>query len=94
MKISGKVSEVAGGDDVDLQGFTYAHDQIDFAGTPIINGTVVAANQADTVSPGGLNLVPLDNDGFMNISGNATIISNNGNDGKGVVTVAWREVRQ
>jgi len=92
IKISGRLD--TGSDDLVSEGLIYAHHQINFAGTPTINGTVVAANQADTVSPGGLNLVQLDNDGFMNISGNATIISNNGNDGKGVVTVAWREVRQ
>jgi Tfp pilus assembly protein PilX len=92
VKISGKLD--TGSDDLESEGLIYAHHQIDFSGTPVINGSVVAANQADTNSPGGLNLVPLDSAGYMNISGNATIISNSGNNGNGIVTISWREVRQ
>jgi hypothetical protein len=73
IKISGRLD--TGSDDLVSEGLVYAHHQIDFAGTPTINGTVVAANQADTASPSGLNLVPLDSDGYMSIRGNATIMA-------------------
>jgi hypothetical protein len=91
IKISGKLD--TGSDDLESEGLIYAHHQIDFAGTPIINGTVIAANQADTNSPGAFNLVPLES-GFMNIHGNVTIISNNSNAGGGASVINWREVRQ
>jgi Tfp pilus assembly protein PilX len=91
IKISGKLD--TGSDDLESEGLVYAHHQINFAGTPTINGTVVAANQADTNSPGGSNLVPLES-GYMNISGNATIISNSSSASNGVTVINWREVRQ
>jgi hypothetical protein len=91
VKISGRLD--TGSDDLESEGFIYAHHQVNFAGTPVINGTVVAANQADTNSPGGMNLVPLDN-GYMNITGNATIISNNSNTSGGVTVFNWREIRK
>ncbi|HXG85496.1 MAG TPA: pilus assembly PilX N-terminal domain-containing protein [Pyrinomonadaceae bacterium] len=91
IKIAGKLD--TGSDDLESEGLIYAHHQIDFAGTPAINGSVVAANQADTNSPGDFNLVPLDS-GFMNIRGNPTIISNNTGGDNPVITFAWREVRQ
>jgi Tfp pilus assembly protein PilX len=91
VKISGKLD--TGSDDLESEGFIYAHHQIDFAGTPIINGTVVAANQADTNSPGGFNLVPLES-GYMHIHGNVTVISNNSNAAGGVTVVNWREIRK
>lgn len=91
LKISGKLTEVSV-DDLEVDGITYALHQIDFSGTPTMRGTVIAANQADTDSPGGFNLVPLDS-GFMKISGNPTIISDNNNVG-GITNLSWREVRR
>lgn len=92
LKISGKLTEVDV-DDLELSGITYAHHQIDFSGTPVLNGTVIAANQADTNSPiCGCNLVPLVS-GFMNISGNPTIISENNNLTTKVSILSWREIR-
>lgn len=91
IKITGRLT-TSSTDDVELEGITYAHHQINFSGTPTFKGPVIAANQADTVSPGGSNLVPLDS-GYMNISGNATIIVDS-NAPRGVKNLSWREVRQ
>jgi Tfp pilus assembly protein PilX len=92
LKLTGKLTQ-AEVDDLEVDGFNYALHQIDFAGTPVIRGSVVAANQADTNSPGcSCNLVPLDS-GFMNIRGNATIISDGINTSGGVAIKSWREVR-
>ncbi len=75
-------------------GLYYAHDQINFSGTPNIAGQVVAANLADIPypNPGGTNLVPLAAGGYMNISGNPQITWSGG----GMVAIAqlqWRECR-
>jgi len=91
LKISGRLTEVSV-EDLEMDGITYALHQIDFSGTPTIRGAVVAANQADTPSPGGINLVPLEA-GFMKISGNVRIIAD-GNNGGGLNTLNWREVRR
>jgi Tfp pilus assembly protein PilX len=92
IKLSGKFSETEIAD-LELEGFTYAHHQIDFSGTPTLRGSVVAANQGDTASPGGINLVPLDS-GWMKISGNPTIISDTGVVFTfGSQILSWREVR-
>lgn len=92
LKLTGKLTQ-AEVDDLELDGFTYAGHQIDFSGTPVLRGSVVAANQADTNSPGcNCNLVPLEN-GFMNIHGNPTIIVNGSNSGGGVMVRSWREIR-
>lgn len=93
MKLSGKFSleEIA---DLEVEGFTYAHHQIDFSGTPTLRGSVIAANQADTNSPGcGCNLVQLDSSGAMNIRGNPTLISEGNGSGGGITVRSWREVR-
>jgi Tfp pilus assembly protein PilX len=92
IKLSGKFSETEIAD-LNLEGFTYAHHQIEFSGTPTLRGSVVAANQGDTNSPGGINLVPLDS-GWMKISGNPTIVSETRvviNSGAQILS--WREVR-
>ena len=91
IKISGKLTTAAS-DELELEGITYARDQINFSGTPILKGPVIAANQADLNSPGNFNLVPLDS-GYMNISGNATIIVDS-NEAVGLTNHNWREVRQ
>ena len=91
LKISGKLTEVSV-DDLEMDGITYARDQIDFSGNPTFRGNVIAANQSDGQSPGGFNLVPLDG-GYMKISGNPTIIVNGTSSG-GVTSLSWREVRR
>jgi hypothetical protein len=90
LRITGKLNTEA--DDLETGGISYAHHQINFSGTPTLRGPVIAANQADTVSPGGTNFVPLIS-GFMSISGNPTIIVDSITPG-GVKTLSWREVRQ
>lgn len=92
LKLSGKLTQTEV-DDLEVAGFNYAHHQIDFSGTPVIRGSVIAANQADTDSPGcSCNIVPLES-GYMNIRGNPTLIVN-GNGGIGGLTIqSWREVR-
>jgi Tfp pilus assembly protein PilX len=92
LKISGKLTEVDV-DDLELEGISYARDQIDFAGTPVINGTVIAANQSDADSPiCGCNFVPLES-GYMNLRGNPTIISDGTGSAIKVSILSWREVR-
>lgn len=90
LKIAGRL--ISGSDDLELEGITYALHQIEFSGTPILKGPVVAANQADTNSPGGFNLVPLVA-GFMVITGNPTI-SVDGRYGGKVNSLTWREIRR
>lgn len=92
IKLSGKFT--ADADDLEAEGLTYAHHQIDFAGTPTLTGMVIAANQADTNSFGcSCNLVPLES-GWMKINGNPTIISDGGNTvNQAAKIVSWREVR-
>lgn len=91
IKLSGKLTAISV-EDLELDGITYALHQIDFSGTPTLRGSVIAANQADTVSPGGFNLVPLDS-GYMKITGNPTIIVDGSISGA-VKNLSWREVRR
>jgi hypothetical protein len=69
----------------------YAGHQVDIAGTPVINGQVLAANLADTNYPGG-NLVQLNASGQMDITGTPTI-NFNGNGLVATVPMSWRECR-
>ncbi|MDA2925005.1 hypothetical protein MYX65_10220, partial [Acidobacteria bacterium AH-259-L09] len=55
------------------KGVFYAGHQIGFSGNPEIVGQVIAASQDDKKFQGTNNLIKLDSDGFMEISGNATI---------------------
>ena len=91
IKLSGKLTAVSV-EDLELDGITYALHQVDFSGTPTLRGPVIAANQADTLSPGGFNLVPLES-GYMKITGNPTFIVD-GSIGGGVTNMSWREVRR
>lgn len=72
----------------------YARHQIDLAGTPNIDGQLMAANVADTAFPvgTGTNLVPLNGAGQMVITGNATI-SFGGNGAQALRALQWRECR-
>lgn len=72
----------------------YAAHQIDVAGTPLINGQVIALNQADTPYPaaGGTNLVQLNNAGQMVFSGSPTI-NFAGNGMQSLRARQWRECR-
>jgi hypothetical protein len=71
----------------------YALHQVEIAGTPIINGQVLAANLADTgYPPGNSNLVQLNAAGQMQISGTPTI-NFNGNGLVATVPMSWRECR-
>jgi hypothetical protein len=94
---------IIAGTDIDMSGsqnnagyggLYYAQDQIDVSGTPTINGQLVAANVADVPYPasGGSNLVPLDSNGRMVLSGNPTVTWNGG----GMVAaglLSWHECR-
>jgi hypothetical protein len=71
----------------------YAAHQVDIAGTPVINGQVLAANLADTTyPPGNMNLVELNSSGQMDITGTPTI-NFNGNGLVATVPMSWRECR-
>lgn len=72
----------------------YARHQIDLAGTPTINGQLMALNQADTAFPAGTgtNLVPLNAAGQMVITGNATV-NFAGNGAQAMRALTWRECR-
>ncbi len=94
ISLKGKITTGHSTDDLEAEGLVYAHHQIGFVGSPTIRGKVIAANVADTVSPGSYNLVPLDSGGYMELNGNVTIISNTTSTGNGIKTISWREVRQ
>lgn len=96
---------VIAGTDIDLgatvsntyTGLFYAQDQIDIAGTPTINGQLVAANHDDLPYPGPAtnpnhNPVKLDSAGRMVLSGNPGV-NYNGNGMQSVVPLSWRECR-
>lgn len=77
-------------------GLFYAGHQIDFSGNPLLTGQVVAQDIADTsppYDPGGKNLITRDADGFMSISGNATIIYTQVGAIKRLDPGGWRECR-
>lgn len=95
LRITGRLeTDTTSEDDLEAEGIIYAHHQIDFAGSPTIRGNVIAANQADTDSPGGTNLVTL-NSGAMVIRAAPRIISNqNPSPDNGITTLSWREVRR
>jgi hypothetical protein len=76
-------------------GLYYAHDQLDIAGSPTINGQIVAANLQDVFYPsttGQVNNIVQLNGGQMELTGNPTITFG----GNGLVAArmtAWRECR-
>ena len=75
------------------QALHYAHHQIKFNGNPNICGQVIAVDDADTPIYGSNNLVELDGDGYMEVSGNVTITYNGGGGFAGLLISGWREVR-
>lgn len=93
---------VVAGTDIRLRGTStqvggalyYARHQVDLAGTPTINGQLMALNQADTAFPvgTGTNLVPLNAAGQMVITGNATV-NFAGNGAQALRALTWRECR-
>jgi hypothetical protein len=87
LEINGALSQV-------FNGLYYAKHQVDVTGTPVFNGQLLAANAADTrYGPANnVNLVQLDNQGRMEISGNPTINFNGGGI-VGTRATAWRECR-
>ncbi len=85
-----------GSGETNFQGIHYAGHQVDFRGNPSIDGVVIAANQADSGSPGcGCNIVQRDSDGFVKITHQPTITYNGGLFGgvEGLTLISWREVR-
>ena len=92
-----KVNGNPGFGENNYQGILYAYHQIDFSGNPAINGAVIAANQADTNSPGcGCNFIPRESGDFIKISGNPTINYDGSlfaSGSSGVSMISWREVR-
>ena len=93
--VAGTDLKISGNPGTTYEGIHYAGHQIGFSGNPNINGQVFANNQDDTPypNPGGINLIVLDADGFMSISGNPTI-NYSGTGGAVAVTKAgWRECR-
>lgn len=78
-----------------FEGRHYAGHQISLSGNPSINGNLIAANLADTASPGGTNFIQLSS-GFMEISGNAKItynLSSGGGSSSTAAVINWREIR-
>jgi len=94
--MAGTDIELSGSPSQTFLGLFYAGHQIDIAGTPTINGQVMARNAADTPYPVGAaatnNLVQLNGAGQMVLSGNATI-NFAGNGVQSVRAQAWRECR-
>lgn len=88
-----RISGNPGAGEINFQGIHYAGHQIGFFGYPSINGVVIAANQADTNSPGcGCNFIPLSS-GYQEISGNPTITYHGGLFSGNANLISWREVR-
>ena len=87
--------KINGNPGTNYEGIHYAGHQIDFSGNPVINGQVFANNEADTPypNPGGINLVVLEADGFMKISGNPTINYSGAGGAVATATAGWRECR-
>jgi hypothetical protein len=91
--LAGTDLEINGALSQTFTGLYYAQHQLDITGTPVFNGQVLAANVADTnYPPGSNNLVPLDNQGRMEIAGNPTI-NFNGSGIVGTRALSWRECR-
>lgn len=76
-----------------FNGLFYAKHQVEVTGTPIFNGQLLAANAADTpYPPGSTNLVTLDSQGRMELTGNPTI-NFSGSGIVGTRATVWRECR-
>ncbi len=75
------------------QGIHYAHHQVMFNGNLNLFGQVIVADDDDTPIYGNNNLAVLDGDGFMEVSGNATITYEGGGGFGGMAISGWREVR-
>lgn len=78
-------------------GLFYARDQLDVAGTPTINGQMIAANDPDDPYPGPQNTtnhnpVKLNSSGYMELSGNP-IVNYTGSGVQSIQPISWRECR-
>ena len=96
--VAGADLKISGNPSNSYEGVHYAGHQIDFAGNPVINGQVIAADLDDLPYPpppfgGGNNLIVRDQDGFMSISGNPTITFDGGGGLDFVGAISWRECR-
>jgi hypothetical protein len=91
--LAGTDLEITGDSTQTINSIYYARHQVEIHGTPTINGQVLAANLADTpYPPGNTNLVVLNADGEMTISGTPTI-NFNGSGLVSTVPLSWRECR-
>jgi hypothetical protein len=90
--IAGTDLKMAGNTSQLFTGIYYANHQVDIAGSPTINGQVLAGNVADTnYAPGTTNKVSLSG-GYMVITGSPTI-NFAGSGLVGTSPLAWRECR-
>ena len=88
-----RVSGNPGVGETNFTGIQYAGHQILFNGNPSVNGVVIAANLADTNSPGcNCNLVPLLG-GYMIMDGNLKITYDGNLLSSRMSIISWREVR-
>ena len=93
--VAGTDLSISGNADINSAGLAFASDQLAIPGNPVIIGQVVSADLADQPfpDPGGTNLVVLTG-GFIEISGNPTIIYDDVSNGLLITTAAgWRECR-
>jgi hypothetical protein len=91
--IAGTDLNMAGSPGQEREGLFYARHQLDVTGDITIEGQLIAANVADTTyAPKTFNLVPLDANGDMRVSGSPNIVYN-GNGYMSAAPVAWRECR-
>jgi hypothetical protein len=92
--IAGTDIEMTGSNSGNYKGLYYAHDQISLAGTPTLNGQVIAANLADPPYPAtgsnSVNKVPYS--GAMQIGGTVHITYDSGGMA-GLSQLSWRECR-
>jgi hypothetical protein len=91
--IAGTDLKMAGNSSQGFTGIYYAAHQLNVAGSPTVNGQLLAFNAADTpYLPGNTNKVPLDASGLMVLTGSPTVNFSGG----GIAStrgVAWRECR-
>ena len=102
LTVGGTVYSLVAGTDLGLsgnvgtsgaQGFHYAHHQVKFNGNSQIYGQVVVADDADIPIYGSNNLAELDQNGYMDVSGNVTITYEGGGGFGAFLASGWREVR-
>jgi len=81
------------GGTVNNPGLIYAANQLRVTGSASFYGSMVIANVNDNVDAGGTNLLRLDSNGVLTMTGSPTVTYNGGGPLGSVKVLGWREVR-